>query len=38
MRNVLYVPLDDRPVNLDDVIKLGQASGLNLITPLRRYS
>lgn len=33
MRNVLYVPLDDRPVNLDDVIKLGQASGLNLITP-----
>lgn len=34
MRNVLYVPLDDRPVNLDDVIKLGQASGLNLITPL----
>ncbi|RRJ64202.1 DUF4127 family protein [Paenibacillus oralis] len=33
MRNVLYVPLDDRPVNLDDTIKLGQASGLHLITP-----
>lgn len=33
MKNVLYVPLDDRPVNLDDVITLGQASGLNLITP-----
>lgn len=25
--------MDDRPVNLDDVIKLGQASSLNLITP-----
>lgn len=33
MNSVLYVPLDDRPVNLDDVIKLGQACGLKLITP-----
>jgi len=33
MKNVLYVPLDDRPVNLDDVILLGKAAGLNLITP-----
>lgn len=33
MRNVLYVPLDDRPVNLADVIKQGQACGLNIITP-----
>ncbi|RXZ80938.1 DUF4127 family protein [Paenibacillaceae bacterium] len=33
MKNVLYVPLDDRPVNLDDVILLGKSAGLNLITP-----
>lgn len=33
MKNVLYVPLDDRPVNLDDVIMLGQSSGLNVIAP-----
>ncbi|SDT23747.1 Protein of unknown function [Paenibacillaceae bacterium GAS479] len=33
MKKVLYVPLDDRPVNLDDVIKQGQSAGLKLIVP-----
>lgn len=33
MKNVLYVPLDDRPVNLDDVIVLGRSAGINVITP-----
>ncbi|MEK8130555.1 DUF4127 family protein [Paenibacillus filicis] len=33
MKNVLYVPLDDRPVNLDDVIMQAKSAGLNLITP-----
>ncbi|WMT42180.1 DUF4127 family protein [Paenibacillus sp. D2_2] len=33
MKKVLYVPLDDRPVNLDDVITLGRSAGLQLITP-----
>lgn len=33
MKNVLYVPLDDRPVNLDDVIMQGRSAGLNVITP-----
>lgn len=33
MKKVLYVPLDDRPVNLDDVVKQGQSAGLHLITP-----
>lgn len=33
MKNVLYVPLDDRPVNLDDVVRQGCSAGLNLITP-----
>ncbi|GAA0389274.1 DUF4127 family protein [Paenibacillus motobuensis] len=33
MKKVLYVPLDDRPVNLDDVITLGHSAGLQLITP-----
>lgn len=33
MKNVLYVPLDDRPVNLDDVITLGKSAGINVITP-----
>ncbi|CAH8707958.1 DUF4127 family protein [Paenibacillus thiaminolyticus] len=35
MKNVLYVPLDDRPVNLDDVIMQGRSAGLNVITPCR---
>lgn len=33
MKNVLYVPLDDRPVNLDDVIVQGRAAGIHVITP-----
>jgi len=33
MKNVLYVPLDDRPVNLDDVIVQGRSAGINVITP-----
>lgn len=33
MKNVLYVPLDDRPVNLDDVVRQGISAGLHLITP-----
>lgn len=33
MKNVLYVPLDDRPVNLDDVITQGKSAGINVITP-----
>ncbi|WP_366290326.1 DUF4127 family protein [Paenibacillus sp. AN1007] len=33
MKTVLYVPLDDRPANLDDVIVQGQAAGLHIITP-----
>ncbi|PZD96105.1 hypothetical protein DNH61_09325 [Paenibacillus sambharensis] len=36
MRNVLYVPLDDRPVNLDDVVMLGRSAGINVLTPHRR--
>ncbi|MCA1295234.1 DUF4127 family protein [Paenibacillus sp. alder61] len=35
MKKILYVPLDDRPVNLDDVIRQGQSAGLQLITPRR---
>ncbi|KOP65377.1 hypothetical protein AMS62_09005 [Bacillus sp. FJAT-18019] len=35
MKNVVYVPLDDRPVNLDDVITLGKSAGINVITPPR---
>lgn len=33
MNNVLYVPLDDRPVNLEDVIAQGRAAGIHVITP-----
>lgn len=33
MKKVLYVPLDDRPVNLDDVVRQGYSAGLHLITP-----
>lgn len=33
MKKVLYVPLDDRPVNLDDVIVLGKSAGIHVITP-----
>lgn len=35
MKNVLYVPLDDRPVNLDDVIVQGRSAGIHVITPDR---
>ncbi|NMO95053.1 DUF4127 family protein [Paenibacillus lemnae] len=37
MKKVLYVPLDDRPVNLDDVIILGRSAGLEVITPDDEY-
>ncbi|WP_246317087.1 DUF4127 family protein [Paenibacillus agri] len=33
MKKVLYVPLDDRPVNLDDVIVQGRSAGIQIITP-----
>src|SRR4051812_38653063 len=33
MKKVLYVPLDDRPVNLDDVILQGKSAGIEVITP-----
>ncbi len=33
MKKVLYVPLDDRPANLDDVIVQGKAAGLHIVTP-----
>ncbi|MFD1910433.1 hypothetical protein ACFSQ7_50420 [Paenibacillus rhizoplanae] len=33
MKKVLYVPLDDRPVNLDDVIVQGRSAGIHVITP-----
>ncbi|MBB3113942.1 hypothetical protein FHS18_006058 [Paenibacillus phyllosphaerae] len=33
MKKVLYIPLDDRPVNLDDVILQGKAAGIAVITP-----
>lgn len=33
MKKVLYVPLDDRPVNLDDVIMQGKSAGISVITP-----
>lgn len=33
MKKVLYVPLDDRPVNLDDVIVQGRSAGIEVITP-----
>ncbi|WP_334077576.1 DUF4127 family protein [Paenibacillus sanfengchensis] len=33
MKKILYVPLDDRPINLDDVIRQGHSAGLELITP-----
>lgn len=33
MKKVLYVPLDDRPVNLDDVIMQGRSAGISVITP-----
>ncbi|MBD2847535.1 DUF4127 family protein [Paenibacillus sp. IB182496] len=34
MKKVLYVPLDDRPVNLDDVVALGRTAGLEVYVPL----
>ncbi|GAA0373266.1 DUF4127 family protein [Caldalkalibacillus horti] len=33
MKRVLYVPLDDRPVNIDDVIVQGKSAGIDVITP-----
>lgn len=33
MKKILYVPIDDRPANLDDVIRQGRSAGLKLITP-----
>ncbi|MBJ6360170.1 DUF4127 family protein [Paenibacillus sp. GCM10012307] len=33
MKKVVYVPLDDRPVNLDDVIVQGKSAGIEVITP-----
>lgn len=33
MKKVLYLPLDDRPVNLDDVIVQGRSAGIEVITP-----
>jgi hypothetical protein len=33
MKKVLYVSLDDRPVNLDDVIMQGKSAGISVITP-----
>lgn len=36
MKKVLYVPLDDRPVNLDDVIVQGKSAGIEVITPCTR--
>ncbi|OWA34091.1 hypothetical protein B9G55_17335 [Saccharibacillus sp. O16] len=33
MKKVVYVPLDDRPANLDDVIVQGRAAGLEVLTP-----
>ncbi|MWV45668.1 DUF4127 family protein [Paenibacillus sp. HJL G12] len=33
MKKVLYVPLDDRPVNLDDVVVQGKAAGIQVIVP-----
>ncbi|GGN97852.1 DUF4127 family protein [Saccharibacillus kuerlensis] len=35
MKKVVYVPLDDRPANLDDVIVQGKAAGLEVLTPER---
>ncbi|CAM4172975.1 DUF4127 family protein [Saccharibacillus endophyticus] len=33
MKKVVYIPLDDRPANLDDVIVQGHAAGLEVVTP-----
>lgn len=33
MKKVVYVPLDDRPANLDDVILQGKAAGIEVLTP-----
>ncbi len=35
MKKIAYVPLDDRPANLDDVIVQGKAAGLEVLTPDR---
>ncbi|SFE85575.1 Protein of unknown function [Paenibacillus algorifonticola] len=36
MKKVLYVPLDDRPANLDDIILQGKAAGIQVIVPPAR--
>ncbi|MBT2288992.1 DUF4127 family protein [Paenibacillus albidus] len=33
MKTILYVPLDDRPANLDDVIMQGKSAGIHVLTP-----
>lgn len=33
MKKVLYIPLDDRPANLDDVLVQGASAGIRVITP-----
>ncbi|GIO32224.1 MULTISPECIES: DUF4127 family protein [Paenibacillus] len=33
MKKVLYVPLDDRPCNLDDVVTQAKAAGIHVIIP-----
>lgn len=33
MKKIVYIPLDDRPANLDDVIVQGHAAGLEVVTP-----
>ncbi|MCQ4086444.1 DUF4127 family protein [Saccharibacillus sp. JS10] len=33
MKKIVYIPLDDRPANLDDVIVQGHAAGLEVLTP-----
>ncbi|ANY65343.1 hypothetical protein BBD42_01770 [Paenibacillus sp. BIHB 4019] len=33
MKKVLYIPLDDRPANLDDIILQGKAAGIQVIVP-----
>lgn len=37
IRTVAYIPLDDRPCNLDRVVMAGEAMGLNVLTPNKNY-
>jgi hypothetical protein len=32
-QTVLYIPIDDRPVNLDYVVATAKAAGINIVTP-----